>query len=168
MAGAQADPARALHAALADDSGALDLLLLAALERAPADAEVARHVTRVLRRFDSALGHAPSGEDGAQGALGGALTAAVLGLRLRERATADPGAVEEPKGLRAPGAHVPGVITAGTFHIDGEHVFWDVHDPAKAVVIELRDQRYARLIVQVPDPRATVDLIERATTPRRA
>lgn len=50
VAGAQADPARALHAALADDSGALDLLLLAALERAPADAEVARHVTRVLRR----------------------------------------------------------------------------------------------------------------------
>lgn len=63
---------------------------------------------------------------------------------------------------------MPGVITVGTFHIDGERVFWDVHDPAKAVVIELRDQRYVRLIVQVPDPRATVDLIERATTPRRA
>lgn len=77
-------------------------------------------------------------------------------------ATADPGVIKEPKGIRAPGAHVPGVITAGTFHIDGERVFWDVRDAARAVVIELRDERYARLIVQVADPRATVALIERA------
>ena len=78
-------------------------------------------------------------------------------------ATADPGAVKEPKGLRAPGTHVPGVLVAGTFHADGERVFWDVHDAAKAVVIELADQRYTRLIVQVPDPRASVALIEGAT-----
>jgi hypothetical protein len=77
-------------------------------------------------------------------------------------ATADPGAISEPKGLRAPGTHVPGVITAGTFHIDGERVFWDVRDPSKAVVIELKDESYARLITQVADPRATVTLIEQA------
>ena len=80
-------------------------------------------------------------------------------------ATADPGIVSEPKGIRAPGAYVPGVITAGTFHIDGERVFWDVHDATKAVVIELNDERYARLIIEVPDPRATVTLIEAAITP---
>ncbi|MEO3779223.1 hypothetical protein ABGB16_20730 [Micromonospora sp. B11E3] len=79
-------------------------------------------------------------------------------------ATADAGVTREPKGIRAPGAHLPGVITAGTFHIDGERIFWDVRDPAKAVVIELRDERYARLIVQVADPRATVDLVEHAIT----
>ncbi|MEU4644693.1 hypothetical protein [Micromonospora sp. NPDC023814] len=78
-------------------------------------------------------------------------------------ATADPGIVKEPKGLRAPGAHLPGVIVAGTFHTDGERVFWDVRDPAKAVVIELTDERYNRLVVQVSDPRATVRLIEEAT-----
>lgn len=77
-------------------------------------------------------------------------------------ATADPGAVKEPKGLRAPGTHVPGVVVAGTFYEDGERVFWDVHDPADAVVIELADQRYARLIIGVADPRATVALIESA------
>ncbi len=77
-------------------------------------------------------------------------------------ATADPGMTKEPKGIRAPGAYVPGVITAGTFHIDGERVFWDVHDSAKAVVIELRDERYARLILQVESPRDTVALVERA------
>jgi hypothetical protein len=77
-------------------------------------------------------------------------------------ATADPGMIREPKGIRAPGAHVPGVIVAGTFHVDGERVFWDVHDAAKAVVIELEGERYARLVVQVDDPRATVELVERA------
>ncbi|WP_225830512.1 hypothetical protein [Streptomyces sp. NK08204] len=77
-------------------------------------------------------------------------------------ATADPGIVREPKGLRSLGTYVPGVITAGTFHVDGERVFWDVQDPAKAVVIQLSDERYARLVVQVPDPRATVALVEDA------
>jgi len=77
-------------------------------------------------------------------------------------ATADAGAAKEPKGLRAPGTHVPGILVAGTFHVNGERVFWDVHDATKAVVIELADQRYTRLIVQVPDPRATVALIEGA------
>src|SRR4051812_18208235 len=80
-------------------------------------------------------------------------------------ATADPGMVKEPKGVRSPGAHVPGVITAGTFRIDGERIFWDVHDPAKAIVIELHDDHYARLVIEVADPRATVALIERAITP---
>ncbi|MBB5956817.1 hypothetical protein FHS29_003410 [Saccharothrix tamanrassetensis] len=77
-------------------------------------------------------------------------------------ATADPGMVKEPKGFRAPGAHLPGVIVAGTFHINGDRVFWDVRNPAKAVVIELADERYARLVLQVDDPRATVELVEGA------
>ncbi|MBN3928864.1 hypothetical protein IQ279_04270 [Streptomyces verrucosisporus] len=77
-------------------------------------------------------------------------------------ATRDPGIVRDPKGIRAPGTHVPGVIVAGTFHRDGERVFWDVKDPEKAVVIELADERYVRLVVQVDDPRAVVELVEGA------
>ncbi|GHI93070.1 hypothetical protein [Streptomyces olivaceus] len=76
--------------------------------------------------------------------------------------TADPGIATDPKGIRAPGSHVPGVITAGTFHQDGEKVFWDVRDASKAVVIELADERYARLVLQVNDPRAAVALVEKA------
>ena len=79
-------------------------------------------------------------------------------------ATADPGIAREPKGIRAPGAHIPNVITAGTFHLDGEKVFWDVRDARKAVVIELADERYARLVVEVDDPRAVVAMVERAVT----
>ena len=54
------------------------------------------------------------------------------------------------------------MITAGTFHQDGEKVFWDVRDPSKAIVVELTDERYTRLILQVDDPRAAVDLVESA------
>ncbi|MFF5173713.1 hypothetical protein ACFY3U_13850 [Micromonospora sp. NPDC000089] len=79
-------------------------------------------------------------------------------------ATADPGIADEPKGLRAPGTHLPGVITAGTFHQDGESVFWNIRDGARAVVIELADEQYARLVVEVADPAATVTLIEQAIT----
>ncbi|MEV7555759.1 hypothetical protein AB0N89_39590 [Amycolatopsis sp. NPDC089917] len=77
-------------------------------------------------------------------------------------ATADPGITAGPKGIRAPGTHLPGVITAGTFHLDGEKVFWDVKDASKAVVLELADERYTRLVLQVDDPRATVALVEDA------
>jgi hypothetical protein len=60
-------------------------------------------------------------------------------------AEADPEVVRGWKGWRGPGAQVPGVIVAGTFHHQGDRVFWDVHDPAKAVVIHLADERYAGL-----------------------
>ncbi|MCX4233147.1 hypothetical protein [Streptomyces ortus] len=89
----------------------------------------------------------------------GSLTIPLANVR---GATADPGIAADPKGIRAPGSHVPGVITAGTFHQDGEKVFWNVRDAAKAVVVELADERYARLVIQVDDPRAAVALVENA------
>ena len=64
--------------------------------------------------------------------------------------------------IRAPGTHVPGVITAGTFYQEGERVFWDVHDPENTVVIHLKDDLYARLIIEVDDPPATAATIQRA------
>jgi hypothetical protein len=66
------------------------------------------------------------------------------------------------KGIRASGTHVPGVITAGTFYQEGERVFWDVHDPESTVMIHLRDERYARLVIEVDDPPATAAAIQRA------
>jgi hypothetical protein len=83
-------------------------------------------------------------------------------------AEADPEAVRGWKGWRGPGAHVPGVLVAGTFHHQGDRVFWDVHDPAKAVVIHLADERYARLVIGVDDPAATVAAIRRALGGRGA
>ena len=77
-------------------------------------------------------------------------------------ATADPGIVAEPKGMHAPGTHVPGVLAAGTFRQNGERVFWNVQDGTRAVVIELADDYYVRLVIEVDDPGATVAMIERA------
>ena len=65
-------------------------------------------------------------------------------------------------GIRLLGTNLPGVITAGTFHQDGKRVFWDVHNPANTIVIELRDERYDELIVEVADPQAAVKLIQDA------
>ena len=65
-------------------------------------------------------------------------------------------------GIRLPGTNVPGVITAGTFYQDGKRVFWDVHDPEKTIVIDLPDERFNQLVVEVADPDATIQLIQTA------
>ena len=63
-------------------------------------------------------------------------------------------------GIRAPGTQVPGVITAGTFYQQGKRVFWDVHQPENTIVLDLEDERYDQLIVEVADPVAVVRQIE--------
>jgi len=65
-------------------------------------------------------------------------------------------------GVRMPGTNVPGVITAGTFYQDGNRVFWDVHHPENTIVIDLHDERFNQLIVEVADPAAAVTMIQAA------
>jgi len=66
---------------------ALDLLLVAAVERAPVDAEVAAAVTATLARLDAALQRAQT--NGGTGTVPAAnLTAELLGLRTRARISA--------------------------------------------------------------------------------
>jgi hypothetical protein len=65
-------------------------------------------------------------------------------------------------GIKMPGTSVPGVITAGTFYLDGKRVFWDVHHPKNTIVIDLHDERYSELIVEVAEPEAAVRLIRNA------
>ena len=65
-------------------------------------------------------------------------------------------------GIKAPGTSLPGVITAGTFYQHGKRVFWDVHDPEHTIVVELSDERYDELIVEVADPAAAVQRLQSA------
>ena len=82
-------------------------------------------------------------------------------------ARADPGVARDwYHGIRMPGTNIPGVLTAGTFYQDGKRVFWDVHHPENAIAIELCDERYNELIVEVSDPSSAVELIKSATTAR--
>jgi hypothetical protein len=73
-------------------------------------------------------------------------------------ATYDPGANDEPKGLRRPGLRVPSKAS-GTFVKDGERTYWNVSRPASTVVVELRDERLARLVLTVDEPRSLVSRI---------
>lgn len=81
---------------------------------------------------------------------------------VREVRRAEPGIMRAPKGIRAPGTYIPWVITAGTYHRGGEKVFWDVRNAKRAIVIELREEPWARLIVEVEDPDHAVALIRSA------
>jgi hypothetical protein len=74
----------------------------------------------------------------------------------------DPDAVRGWKGWRAPGTHVPGLLTAGTFHLDGDRIFWDVRDASKTVVVDLDPHDYRQLVIEVEDPDAVVAMLNDA------
>ena len=65
-------------------------------------------------------------------------------------------------GWKLLGTDVPGLFAAGTFHYHGELVFWDVHDPNRAVTISLNHERYKKLIIEVEDPADVVRRIHAA------
>src|SRR5215472_5147588 len=55
-------------------------------------------------------------------------------------------------GIKLPGTNLPGVITAGTFYQAGQRIFWDIHNPARSIIIQLHDDRFDELVVEVTDP----------------
>jgi hypothetical protein len=71
-------------------------------------------------------------------------------------------------GVRAPGTNIPGLITAGTFFESEGRVFWDVHNPERAIAIRLHDENYAKLVIEVADPSAAIAAIEAALAPQPA
>jgi hypothetical protein len=65
--------------------------------------------------------------------------------------------------IRVLGSDMPYVVMAGSFiFLDGEHAFWDVHDPDRTVVIELDHERFAKLVLEVEDPQATAAAVNAA------
>jgi hypothetical protein len=70
------------------------------------------------------------------------------------------------KGIRVPGTHVPGAIIAGTFYQDNRRIFWAVKHPTKAIVIDVVEGSYDRLVVEVEDPLLEVQRIRQAMPPR--
>ncbi|MCQ4610150.1 MULTISPECIES: hypothetical protein [Corynebacterium] len=73
-------------------------------------------------------------------------------------ATHDPGMKNEPKGFRFPGLRM-GEKLAGTFHSNGEKLFWNVSGFENTVVIELKDEEFDRLVLTVDDPVTAVERI---------
>lgn len=62
------------------------------------------------------------------------------------------------KGFRMPGTEIPGLIAAGTFYKKGRN-FWDVMNKKNALIIELKDQYFKKLIVEVENPIETLNLL---------
>lgn len=80
-------------------------------------------------------------------------------VRTARRAPA--GVTDGWKGWRLPGTHVPGLIVAGSYRLDGEWHFWDVRGRGeRAVEVRLAGTRYSRIVVDVADPD---DVVRRLT-----
>lgn len=62
-------------------------------------------------------------------------------------------------GLRFPGTHLPGVITAGTFYGSEGTIFCDVSNKENAILIELKDEQYTKLIIEVENPAEAIALL---------
>jgi hypothetical protein len=72
-----------------------------------------------------------------------------------------------PLRAHVPGTDMPYLVMAGSFlFLDGEHAFWDVHDPDRTVVIELDHERFANLVLEVDDPQGTAAAINAAVAGR--
>jgi hypothetical protein len=50
-------------------------------------------------------------------------------------------------------------VAAGPMLVHGRHEFWDVHHPDRCVTIDLVDEPFERLVVEVEDPTAVVDAV---------
>ncbi|MBF6600959.1 MAG: hypothetical protein IVW36_10665 [Dehalococcoidia bacterium] len=72
--------------------------------------------------------------------------------------------VSRPRGLRLAGTALPGVIYAGSFWAPGGWSFWDVRvrHAGNVIVVDLKDDFYRQLVVEVADPAAAVAAIEGA------
>jgi hypothetical protein len=53
-------------------------------------------------------------------------------------------------------------VAAGPMLVHGRHEFWDVHHPDSCVTIDLEDEPFARLVIEVGDPPGTVAAVTAA------
>lgn len=65
-------------------------------------------------------------------------------------------------GLRLPGTHLPFVVAAGTFLKGGDRQFVCTRRRLQAIVIELADNEWTRLVIGVRDARAEAARINAA------
>jgi len=76
-----------------------------------------------------------------------------------ERAYQDESELGGWKGWRMPGTHVPFVITAGTYYKNGDRIFWDVVNKRNAIIIQLKEEKYQKLIIEVENPAEVIQLL---------
>jgi len=72
------------------------------------------------------------------------------------RAIHVPDGLAEISGIRAPGLGIPGHAMVGTFRDEGTRTFAACHGHRPAVLLELVDQPFDRVILTVEDPEAVL------------
>ncbi|MEI7888407.1 MAG: hypothetical protein WCJ04_13545 [Actinomycetes bacterium] len=70
----------------------------------------------------------------------------------------------EHMSAKFPGTRIPGVFWAGSFRSADSWQFWYVARADNVLVIDLEHEKYARLVLEVPDPQAETDKINAART----
>ena len=64
-------------------------------------------------------------------------------------------------GIKLIGTAIPNIFKAGRFYQDGEFVFWDVRHPQNAIGIELENEHFSKLVIEVEEPDVVIDLIRK-------
>jgi hypothetical protein len=72
-------------------------------------------------------------------------------------------AMEKQRGIRAPGAVVPGRLDVGTWRSKGGKQFWCVHAADRVLVVELEHGDYRRFVLEVSDPDVEAGRIRKAS-----
>ena len=73
-----------------------------------------------------------------------------------------PSTSERVRGFRFPGTYIPSVITAGSYYGKEGWVFWDVCNLKRAIVLNLRANRYSKLVVEVQNLEECLKRIHRS------
>ena len=63
------------------------------------------------------------------------------------------------KGWRLPGTYIPSIITAGTFYKDGGKIFWDVSNIENCIIVDLKDEEYTQLIIEVENTKEALQIL---------
>jgi hypothetical protein len=63
------------------------------------------------------------------------------------------------RGWKLPGTFIPTIITAGTFYKDGNRIFWDACNLENCIIVNLKDENYNELIIEVEDPVSAIEIL---------
>ncbi|MCX6145741.1 MAG: hypothetical protein NTW25_00600 [Candidatus Kapabacteria bacterium] len=64
------------------------------------------------------------------------------------------------KGWKLLGTSITSFLTAGSFYKDGDKIFWDVVNINNSIVIELSDENFKKLIVEVEDTHTALSIFK--------
>ena len=67
--------------------------------------------------------------------------------------------LEQFKGIRF-GTYIPFLITVGTYAWKGKRNFWDVTNKKNTLIIELKNNSYSKLYLDVQNPTETINLLK--------